>query len=205
MSIRVKICGLRRPEDVAGCVEAGVNALGFNFYRASPRYIDPDAAASLVALVPPQVMTVGLFVGASPDEVAAVVKKTRVRSIQLHGEEDPQAFIGLGTERVQVIRVRPSDPIPPASPAADWVLLDAWVEGFGGKGQRFDWRQAEARIGKPVMVAGGVTPENVRELLEVARPAGVDVASGVELKPGIKDLDRVRSLVQTVRAFETKE
>jgi phosphoribosylanthranilate isomerase len=205
--VRIKICGLRRAEDVELCIHAGVDALGFNFYEKSPRYLPPQAAAPLVVRVPPSIAPVGIFVGAGVEQVRDAIARSGVRSIQLHGEEDPASYASLAPERIQVVRIQSGEPLPRAvSVAATSVLLDAWVEGFGGSGRRFDWDRAEEarRYGLPLLIAGGVTPENVTELLERLRPDGVDVASGVERSPGVKDPARVQALVQAVRRFEER-
>jgi phosphoribosylanthranilate isomerase len=205
----IKVCGLRSADDVAACLDAGLETLGFNFYPQSPRYIRPEAAAELIAKLPPAVLPVGVFVRMAPDELARIVAVTGVRAAQLHGDEDPAAYAHIPVQRIQVLRVREGEALPDrVSPAAQTVLLDTHVAGFGGQGRRFDWRvvgPAREQFGLPVWIAGGITPKNVQELLAQARPDGVDVASGVESAPGVKDPARIQALVAAVRAFEEQE
>ena len=209
MRTRIKICGLRSASEVSDCVDAGVDMVGFNFWTGSRRHVPPAAAAAFVKLLPRAVLPVGVFVGAPPDEVARAIGLSLVRAVQLHGDEDPKLYMGLGVEVIPVFRLKSRSSLPATPPplAVQRVMLDAWVEGFGGKGKTFDWSlvpEARARLGRDIIVAGGLTPENVGELVRRARPWGVDVASGVEGLPGVKDRARVRAFVQAVRAAETE-
>jgi phosphoribosylanthranilate isomerase len=203
----IKVCGLTRAEDVTVCVDAGVDAVGFNFYPRSPRYVRPEIATALIARVPSSVLPVGVFVGASPEEVGRIAAATGIRAIQLHGDEDPAAYAPLSLRVIQVVRVRAGEGLPESfSPAAHTVLLDSFVSSFGGEGRPFDWnllQSARERIGRPWWVAGGITPQNVQELLAQVHPDGVDVASGVESALGIKDPVRVRALVAAVRGWRS--
>ena len=207
MATRVKVCGLTRAEDVRMCVEAGVDAIGFNFWPQSKRYLTLEAAERLAAEVPPQVLKVGVFVRAPPAEVRVAVERARLDAVQLHGDEDPQDYVGVGVALWQVVRISGPESLPGMpSRAASAVLLDAHVEGQGGSGRRFDWGLVPwVRAWRlPVWLAGGLTPENVGEAIARAAPDGVDVASGVESAPGIKDAARVRAFVAAVRAAEAK-
>ena len=201
--MKVKVCGLRRIEDVEACRAAGVDAVGFNFYEKSKRYVTPEIAASLSRAA--RGMTrVGVFVGASPEQVQELAARCELDFIQLHGGEDPRAYVGFGRKVLQVVRVKDAASVPQApSPYATWVLLDAFAEGFGGAGQRFDWSVAEAAVRRwrsPTLLAGGLTAENVGEAVARVRPFGVDVASGVESAPGVKDAAMIRDFVAVVRA-----
>jgi phosphoribosylanthranilate isomerase len=205
--VRIKICGVRRPVDVAACVAAGVDAIGFNFWPSSPRYLTPHAAAELVTQVPPTILTVGVFVNAAPDEVERARALAGVRAIQLHGDENPTRYVHLPAEIIQVIRITSSGELPeePADPRVTRVLLDAHVAEYGGSGRRFDWAlipRAKERLQREVMVGGGLTPDNVLEAIRLGRPWGVDVASGVEASPGIKDPKKINAFVAAVRAAE---
>jgi phosphoribosylanthranilate isomerase len=204
---RVKICGLTRAEDVRTCVEAGVDAVGFNFWPQSKRYLTLDAAERLAANVPAHVLRVGVFVRAPPLEVRAAVERARLNVVQLHGDEDPQEYTGVGAPLWQVVRISGRESLPGMpSRAAAAVLLDAHVEGQGGSGRRFDWALVpwvRAWL-LPVWLAGGLTPENVGDAIRRAAPDGVDVASGVESAPGIKDPARVAAFVAAVRAAEAQ-
>ncbi len=184
------------------CGEAGVALFGFNFWPRSKRYVTPEAAAPLVARV--RGLPVGLFVNASVEEVARAVEISGVEAIQLHGDEDPADFVRLGVSIIQVLKVQGSA-FPEATLVGARLLLDAAVEGYGGQGQRFAWSAVEAarsRYGVNPFIAGGLTPQNVGELVAAHRPGGVDVASGVESAPGVKDGKLVRAFVKAVQEAE---
>jgi phosphoribosylanthranilate isomerase len=202
---RLKICGITSLEDARTCLEAGVDALGFNFWPRSKRHVSPERARRIAAALPPGVLRVGVFVGASPEEVARTVRAVHLGAVQLHGDEDPVLYAGVGAPLWQVLRVADRLPGPP-SPAAAEVLLDTKVEGFGGAGRRFDWTLTRAARSwpLPVWLAGGLDPDNVAEAIRLAGPSGVDVASGVESAPGIKDPARVRAFVAAVRSTEAE-
>jgi phosphoribosylanthranilate isomerase len=199
----VKICGITRLEDALVCVEAGVDALGFNFWPGSKRHVQIERAREIAAALPSGVLRVGVFVKASPEEVRKTVETVGLAAVQLHGDEDPALYSDAGAALWQVLRVTDRMPGAP-SPVAAAVLLDAKVDGFGGAGRRFDWKlaRAAAHWGLPVWIAGGLDPHNVGEALRLAGPSGVDVASGLESAPGIKDPARVRAFVAAVRAAE---
>jgi len=205
VSVRIKICGVRRPVDVAACVAAGVEAIGFNCWPSSPRYLTPGAAADLVKQVPSSILPVGVFVRASPEEVERAVSTAGFRAVQLHGDEDPSSYAHLSVEIIQVVRIRDPASLPaePAHPRVARVLLDAHVAEFGGAGRSFDWTlvpMARRRLERDVVIGGGLTPANVREAIRVGQPWGVDVASGVESAPGIKDPQKLNAFVAAVRA-----
>ena len=202
MSTRVKICGITRAADAALCLEAGVDALGFNFWPGSKRHIRPADAEAIAPTIPAGVLRVGVFVRAPPSEVREVVRRVGLGAVQLHGDEDPAEYREVGAALWQVLRVERTLPEGPSA-SADAVLLDARVEGFGGGGRPFDWRLA---IGvqawrQPVWLAGGLTAENVAAAIRAVQPWGVDVASGVESAPGLKDPARVRAFIAAVRAL----
>lgn len=205
MSTRVKICGITRLEDAQLCVEAGVDALGFNFWPGSKRYIEVERAREIAAALPSGVLRVGVFVQASPEAVRETVKRVGLAAVQLHGDEDPALYSGVGVALWQVLRVADRMPGAP-SPAASAVLLDAKVAGFGGSGMRFDWKLARAAAdwALPVWIAGGLDPLNVGEALRLSGASGVDVASGVESAPGLKDPARVRAFIAAARAAEQR-
>jgi len=202
---RIKICGVTRLEDALTCVEAGVDALGFNFWPGSKRHVTLAQAAEIARAVPPGVLRVGVFVRAPPDEVRATVSAVGLGAVQLHGEEDPADYTGAGAALWQVLRIDSALP-EAASPHASEVLLDAKVEGFGGAGRAFDWALARGagRYRVPFWLAGGLTPANVGEAVRRAQPPGVDVASGVESRPRMKDAALVRAFVAAVRAAEER-
>lgn len=203
MTVRVKICGLRSAADLDACLRADVHAVGFNFYEKSKRFVTTGQAAALARATPADVWKVGVFVGAHPVSVHDHVCAVGLSHAQLHGDEAPEDYVHAGVPLVQVIRVkdRQSLSVRP-SPRAAMVLLDTHVAGFGGSGEAFDWRwvgEATADWGLPIVLAGGLTPDNVAEAIAQARPWGVDVASGVESAPGVKDPARVLAFAQAVR------
>lgn len=200
----LKICGLTRREDAEAAVRHGATAVGFVFWPKSPRYVPPDVARAIVRALPEGVMTVGVFVDESLDGMRAVATTVGLRAIQLHGNEpasyasalDWQLIKALGVERTADVRSWPPDTL---------ILLDAIDPvARGGTGMRIDWTAAAAVARqRRVVLAGGLTPENVREAVAAVRPFGVDVSSGVERAPGVKDEDKVRRFIAAARgAFE---
>ena len=205
---RVKICGITTRDDAEVAVEAGADALGFNFYRESPRYIRPDAAARIIAGLPPFVLPVGVFVNKSPQAIERLAREIGFRAVQLHGDESPTTIALLAP--LPVIKAFQVGPDFRAARlrrfAADAFLLDGFRdERRGGTGRAFDWSVAR-RAGRygPVIVAGGLTPENVERAIAEARPYAVDVASGVERAPGKKNHHAVRAFIAAVRRADRK-
>jgi phosphoribosylanthranilate isomerase len=202
---RIKICGITRLEDALTSVEAGVDALGFNFWPGSKRHVTLAQAAEIARVLPPGVLRVGVFVRAPPADVRATVAAVGLGAVQLHGDEDPAEYATVGVPLWQVLRIESVLP-EAASAHASEVLLDAKVEGFGGSGRAFDWSLARGagRYGVPFWLGGGLTPANVGEAVRQAQPPGVDVASGVESRPRMKDPALVRAFVAAVRAAEER-
>ena len=201
----VKICGITRAGDAHAAVDAGANAIGLVFWPGSPRFVDPFRARTIVRTLPPFVTAVGLFVNQPLEYIAGVASLVRLGAVQLHGDEDPAEYATVGAPLWQVLRIESALP-EAASAHASEVLLDAKVEGFGGGGRAFDWSLARGagRYGVPFWLAGGLTPANVGEAVRKAKPPGVDVASGVESRPGMKDPALVRAFVAAVRAAEER-
>lgn len=207
MSVRVKICGITRIEDALAAVDAGADALGFVFVPGTPRFVTAQQACSIIEALPPFVSTVGLFVDAAPEFLDTHLRISRVQMAQLHGEESPQTAASV-RERVRVIkafRVRGPETIALLDSfrdSADAFLLDAFVPGaHGGTGARFDWELAiRARsASRPLVLAGGLKPENVAEAVARVRPAAVDVSSGVESSPGRKDPAKLRDFLHAAK------
>jgi phosphoribosylanthranilate isomerase len=204
---RIKICGITRPEDAAAIAEAGADAIGLNFFAASPRFVEDDRAAEIIAALPAQVAKVGVFVNADAGAIQHKVARLGLDWVQLHGDEPPEFIMelsGLAVIRAVRLQDRVSVVLPRAKgkltrlPKA--VLIDAYSEAaYGGTGQTVAWEavpEARRRLaGLPVILAGGLTPENVAEAIRVGRPDAVDTASGVESAPGVKDLEKVRAFV----------
>jgi phosphoribosylanthranilate isomerase len=206
VTTRVKICGVTRVEDARVAWAAGADALGLNFYPRSPRYVTAEVAAELARTRPALGAVVGVFVNESPDVIRARVRECGLTSVQLHGDEPPEACAGYGVPVIKALRVRGSEDVERARTylgAGDvaTLLLDGASPGYGGGGVGFDWslvaRLADA--GLPVLVAGGLHPGNVEEAVRATRPYGVDVASGVEVSPGIKNADAVRAFVRAAK------
>lgn len=201
----IKICGLRRAEDVASALEAGADALGFNFWAGTKRYLSPAEASPLIRSVPPHVLTVGVFVDASAAHMLEVAEATGVRALQLHGDEPPATLDALGAYKtIKAIKV--GERLDPAQlqayRKADIILLDRAIAGMvGGTGQKFDWSlAAEAKKYATILLAGGLNPSNVAEAIRQAQPWGVDVASGVETAPGMKDAGLIREFIRNARS-----
>ena len=210
--VRVKICGVTNLEDALAAAEAGADALGFNFWKGSRRYVAPEEARRIVARVPKSVLTVGVFVDEEPAEVARAAELSGVGAVQLHGDETPDYCRGLaGLHVIKALRVGENfAPEEAARYGASAVLLDAFcAAGRGGTGKRFDWavaRRVRALVPR-LYLAGGLTPENAAEAVRTVAPFALDVCSGVESAPGRKDAARVRALITAARraARETPE
>lgn len=194
-AVRVKICGITNEEDAHGAVESGAHALGFVFYPPSPRYVAPEVAANIISSLPPFVFTVGIFVNSPPVHVKRVVEIAGLHGVQLHGNEAPQQYASYSLPVVKAIRLEPDLPLPDLSDhRVSAVLVDAWVSGmWGGSGKTVDWQrlsrqweQSCSRYRHRLILAGGLTPENVGQAISVVRPFAVDVSSGVEIAPGKK-------------------
>jgi phosphoribosylanthranilate isomerase len=199
----VKICGITRIEDALTAARCGAAAIGLVFYRPSPRYVEPDAAAEIVKALPPFVTSVALFVDAPEDEVRAIAARARVQMLQFHGHETPEYCSRFDLPHMKAVRVRPG--VDLLQYARDFhlakaLLLDAFQEGLhGGTGAVFDWSLIPPALPVPVVLSGGLTPENVGDAVRRVRPFAVDVSSGVEASKGIKDADKVAAFVRGVR------
>lgn len=199
---RIKICGLTRAEDVRAAVQAGVDAIGFVFYPPSPRNVDPSVAARLCALIPPFVTPVGLFVNEAPARIREVLSQVPLELLQFHGDEGEADCLAAGRPFIKAARMRAGfDLVDYAArfPRARGILVDAFVEGFGGGGKVFDWSLIPERFDRPLILSGGLDPDNVGEAVRRLRPVAVDVSSGVELDKGIKDPEKMARFVAGVR------
>jgi phosphoribosylanthranilate isomerase len=185
---RIKICGLTRIEDVHAAVGAGADALGLVFYPPSPRYVDLPAAARLARAAPPFVSVVGLFVNAEPTVVRDTLAALPIHLLQFHGDEDDAYCRQFDRPYLKAARVRPGMDLvqyAAAFPSAQAILLDAFVDGYGGAGKVFDWSLVPPSLGKPLILSGGLDATNVGEAVRRLKPAAVDVSSGVEASKGI--------------------
>jgi phosphoribosylanthranilate isomerase len=197
----IKICGITTAEDAQAAVECGASAVGFVFWPESPRYLEPDRARAIIATLPSSVTAVGVFVNQPVSHVNGVVSLARLAAVQLHGDEPP-AFVAEMTR--PVIKAVPVDGDAPAVtgwPDSVMLLVDAKDPvRRGGTGVRADWVAAAALArGRRLLLAGGLTPENVAEAIAQVRPFGIDVSSGVERRPGVKDHGRLKALFDALR------
>ena len=203
--VRIKICGVTTPDDAAFAADCGAEAVGLNFYPKSPRFVTPDQADAIVRALPPFTATVGVFVGDSAEAIRGTAYRHGLRAVQTYTDEpiriDYHPFGHIPAFRVKdgtsLERVRHH--VAAVRPAA--VLIDSFVAGeMGGTGHVAPWHLLSGfDAGVPLILAGGLTPENVGEAIRVVQPWGVDVASGVESSPGRKDRERVRAFIQAVR------
>lgn len=204
MNPRIKICGLTRIDDLQLAVDIGADALGLVFYTSSPRYVDLPTAARLASAVPPFVSIVGLFVNADPSVVRATLAAVPLHLLQFHGDEDESYCRQFDRPYIKAARVGPGmDLIQYAAAfrSAQAILLDAFVDGYGGGGKVFDWTLVPPALGKPMVLSGGLDANNVGAALRRLRPAAVDVSSGVEESKGIKSAAKMRAFVAAVRAL----
>lgn len=203
MRTAVKICGVTRVEDALAASREGAHAIGLVFYRPSPRFVEPDAAAAIVRALPPFVTPVGLFVDAGEEEVRAFAERSGVQLLQFHGGESPEFCARFGRPYMKAVRVRPGiDLLQYAHDfhSATALLLDAFQEGLhGGTGAVFDWNLIPQALPLPVVLSGGLTPENVGEAIRRVRPTAVDVSSGVESAKGIKDARKIAAFITGAR------
>ncbi|MBV8549740.1 MAG: phosphoribosylanthranilate isomerase [Acidobacteriaceae bacterium] len=189
----VKVCGITNRDDAQVSVEAGANALGFNFYPKSPRYLSPDAAYEIARGLPDGVLRVGVFVNTTPEEVARIAARVPLDVMQLHGEIIP----ALPNRTWRAVFAGRDVPEGETTPEA--YLLDSYTTAYGGSGKTFDWRLAAAYHGR-LILAGGLDGTNVGQAIATARPWGVDASSRLELQPGKKDAERVRAFVSAALA-----
>ncbi len=201
--VRIKICGITNLEDALLAAELGADALGFIFYPKSPRYVALETAREIIAHLPPFVVSVGVFV----DEAAAVVRDLAAQAgldwVQVHGQESPDYCRSLGRRVIKGFRIKDSSSLKDLEPfrgAAQAFLLDTYKKGqVGGTGETFDWDLArEAKKYGQIILAGGLTPENVAQAIQVAQPEAVDTASGTEAAPGKKDPEKLRAFFAAI-------
>ena len=199
---RIKICGITRSEDARAAVDAGAHALGFVFYRPSPRYIEPAAARDIISRLPPFASRVGLFVDPERSFVTAVLETVPLDIIQFHGNEDPEFCGSFGRPYIKAVSIKPDIDLHKTCrryAGASALLLDSHSDTVpGGTGMSFDWSIIPPGLSRPVILAGGLTAANVRRAIEVCRPYAVDVSSGVELDKGIKDKGAMTEFIREV-------
>jgi len=207
--IRVKVCGIRHADDAAAAFEAGANALGFNFWKPSPRYILPREAGRIVAMIPEGLWMTGVFVDESPERVFHAAEDAGVSVLQFHGSESPEYWDRfVAYRRVKAFKVGPgfNPGILDSYASADAFLLDTFVSGMvGGTGQSFDWSVVgKAKQFGRIILAGGLNAANVGDAVRRVRPWGIDVCSGVETDPGKKSARLIRKFIAAVREAEAE-
>lgn len=203
---RIKICGITTPEDALAAAAVGADAIGLNFYPQSPRVISLEQAQRIIAVVPPFLSVVALFVDEPVEPVKRIIQSVDIDLLQFHGSETPQFCSQFDRPWLKALPVKPGvDMHALAQPyeGARAVLLDNWREGVpGGTGERFDWALAPSDWSMSWVLAGGLNPDNVAEAVTTLRPAGVDVSGGVESAPGVKDVEKMAQFVAAVRTAD---
>lgn len=199
--VRVKICGITRVDDALEAVRLGADALGFNFFPGSKRRCKPEVAREIIAQLPPFVTCVGIFANQSKAEIRQAAKLAGLHALQLSGDEPPRFCEGFDLPIIKAIQVESAQSLKALSTyRASAFLLDTPTPDFGGSGRTFDWRLVRS-TGKQwrIILAGGLNPRNVRAAVRQVRPYGVDVASGVESAPGIKDAQKMKRFIQAAK------
>ncbi len=200
---RVKICGITRPEDGLAAARAGVDAIGLVFYPPSPRHVSIEQARAVLSALPPFVTSVGLFVNAEAAQVREVLDGVPLDLLQFHGDEPPEYCRGFGRPYMKALRMR--EGLDVNAEAARYhdaaaLLLDAYHPGTpGGTGEAFDWERVPSDCPLPIVLAGGLSPENVAQAVRATHPYAVDLSSGVEAAKGIKDPARIQALMAQLR------
>jgi phosphoribosylanthranilate isomerase len=200
--IKVKICGITNTDDAIAAAESGVDALGFNFYKKSPRYIEPEKAAEIIAQLPPFVTPVGVFVNEREDKIRDIMFTTGIKVLQFHGDERPEFCGRFASRAIKAFQVKDKESLKQvAHYHVSALLLDSYHKNLrGGTGDVFDWHLAVvAKTFGRVILAGGLTPDNVAEAVKLVQPYGVDVAGGVESKKGMKDHTKMKKFINEVR------
>ena len=203
---RVKICGITRPQDAEAAAAAGADAIGLVFHPASPRGVDVETASVIARSVVPFVSLVGLFVDASSAWIMRVLGNVPLDMLQFHGSESPAACARYGRRYLKAVRMAPDVDLRQSAeryPVAAGLLVDAYRRGVpGGTGEVFDWGRVPTGLPLPVVLAGGLTVGNVATAIRQVRPVAVDVSSGVEVSPGVKDPAAIRDFIQEVRSVD---
>lgn len=202
-TVRIKVCGITRAKDARSAAEAGVDAIGMVFYPPSPRFLRVEDAPAIVRAAGPFVTSVALFVNPAPDLVSRVMAVVQPHLLQFHGDEDGAFCASFGHPYLKAIRIKPDTDIGAAMagyPDASGFLFDTWSpDAYGGTGKTFDWGQLQGISGFPLILAGGLNPDNVAQAVERLSPYGVDVSGGVESAPGIKDPASIARFVAAAR------
>ena len=204
MSVLVKICGITNLDDALNAVECGTDLLGFNFYPDSPRYLPPDRAKEIFREITPAVLKVGIFVNAPANQVIDIAVNLELDHLQFHGDETPEYCNAIGRPWYKAFGLKDETVLGSISQyKSEWLMVDAYVEkAFGGSGVVANWDIAvRAKAFGKLLLAGGLRPDNVEIAVKTVRPFAVDVASGVESLPGIKDHDKVEKFVRIAKGY----
>jgi phosphoribosylanthranilate isomerase len=200
--VKIKICGITNLDDALAAVDFGADALGFNFYKKSPRHIEPQRAAEIIAQLPPFVVPVGIFVNEREEKIREIVSLACIQGIQLHGDETPEFCQRFGSRVIKAFQIKNKESLEHMSHyRVSAYLLDSYKEGMrGGTGETFDWHLAVvAKTFGRIVLAGGLNPNNVAEAVKLVQPYGIDVAGGVEREKGIKDHVKLKTFITEAR------
>lgn len=206
MSIRIKICGITRLEDAKIAANLGVDALGFIFYQKSPRFIDLEQARNIIMQLPPFVNRVGVFVNETFENIMETVRLTGIDTVQLHGNEPPEFCSSIPLPVIKSFSIKPETNISEfQNYKTQGLLLDTWSgQMHGGSGKTFDWNIARMACDRfnNIILAGGLGPSNLEDALRSAQPYAVDINSGVEIMPGVKNPHKIRDVVKIVKSWK---
>ena len=198
--VKIKVCGITNLQDAMKAVELGADFLGFNFYPPSPRYISPEKAQMILAQVPKQVGKVALFVNEPKEKIREVIGKQAFTNVQFHGEESAEYCRGWELKVIKAFRVRDRESLSGIDGfPADYYLMDSWAPGYGGSGAPFPWKWLEGLKSDRLILAGGLDAGNVSDAIRLVRPYGVDVCTGVEARPGIKDHEKLKEFISAAK------
>jgi phosphoribosylanthranilate isomerase len=205
MVIRIKICGITNITDALKATDLGADALGFNFYPKSPRFISEEAAREIIRKLPPFLVSVGIFVNEPSGIIRNILESTGIQAIQLQGDESPDFCSQFSQPVIKAIRIKDQDSLKAIKDyRVSAFLLDSYSpDYYGGSGKSFDWSLAvKSRKYGRIILAGGLSPDNINEAIREVKPYGVDVCSGVEKEPGKKDHKKLKAFIQAVRSLQ---
>ena len=205
--VKVKVCGITSLADAEKALEYGADALGFNFYAASPRYLAPEKARAIVQQLPAGAWNVALFVNEAKERIRKVLTadpmpdgRSGFKSLQFHGEESPDDCRGWDMQVIKAFRLKDKQSLEKLHNfPADYYLLDSWSAGYGGSGASFPWEWLEGFDTEKIILSGGLNPDNVADAIRRLQPYGVDVCSGVEVRPGVKDHEKIKHFISAAK------
>lgn len=208
MAVKIKICGITSLADAEKALELGADMLGFNFYPPSPRALAPDQAREIIQRLPADSFNVALFVNAARQQVEEVIacpsrpdSRQAYRGVQFHGDEDAEYCRGWSLKVIKAFRLKEKAGLASMNDfPADFYLLDSWSAGFGGSGESFPWEWLEGKDASKLILSGGLRVENVNEAIRRVQPYGVDVCSGVESRPGVKDYGKLKEFIDAAKS-----